>query len=157
MPRQRLSRRINGRVVLGALIVALADSLSKLWARRVLGDGPRHVLGPLWFRLTYNSGISFSLSRGSPALTTLIALAIVLVVAAVAVQAEAGLATWGFGLLLGGGVSNEVDRLVRVPHRVTDFVSFGCFPVFNLADVAVTGGFVLLIVAMLRGSRLVAR
>ena len=98
-----------------------------------------------------------SLSRGSPALTTLIALAIVLVVAAVAVQAEAGLATWGFGLLLGGGVSNEVDRLVRVPHRVTDFVSFGWFPVFNLADVAVTGGFVLLIVAMLRGSRLVAR
>ena len=157
MPRQRLRRRINGWVIVWALVVAVADSLSKWWARHSLAVHPLHVAGPLWLRLTYNTGISFSLDRGVPVLTTLVTLAIVLVVAAFAVQAEPGLATAGFGLLLGGGVSNEMDRLVRVPHRVTDFVSFGWFPVFNVADAAVTMGFVLLFVSMVRGSRLVAR
>ncbi len=144
-------------MIVWALGVAVADSLTKWWARHSLATHAHHVVGALWLRLTYNTGISFSLSRGTPALTTLVALAIVLVVAAFAVQAEPGAATVGFGLLLGGGVSNEVDRLVRVPHRVTDFVSVGWFPVFNLADAAVTVGFVVLIVSMLRGSRLVAR
>jgi signal peptidase II len=117
----------------------------------------RHILGPLWLRLTYNSGISFSLNATEPIVTTLVALAIVLVVAFVAVEAVPGLPTVGFGLLLGGGFSNEIDRLARVPHQVTDFISVGWFPVFNLADAAVTIGFVLLFVSLLRGSRLVER
>jgi signal peptidase II len=115
------------------------------------------MLGPLWLRLTYNSGISFSLHATEPIVTALVALAIVLVVAFVAAQAVPGLPTVGFGLLLGGGVSNEIDRLARIPHQVTDFISVGWFPVFNLADAAVTIGFVLLFVSLLRGSRLVER
>ena len=157
MPRQRLARRVNVSVVALALGVAVLDSLTKLWARHELANGPRHVVGPLWFRLTYNTGISFSINRTGPIWTTLMALVIVLVVAIVAVQAAPGLATVGFGLLLGGGVANEVNRLVVVPHQVTDFISVGWFPVFNVADAAVTLGFCALIVAMLRGSTLVEK
>jgi lipoprotein signal peptidase len=40
---------------------------------------------------------------------------------------------------------------------VTDFVALGSFPVFNLADASITIGFVLLLVAALRGERLLAR
>ena len=101
------------------------------------------------------SGISFSLNRRGPVLTTLAVLAIVLVVLFVAAQALPGLPTVGFALLLGGGVSNEINRLLSVPHRVTDFISVGWFTVFNLADVAVTIGFGLLMVALVRGSSLV--
>jgi signal peptidase II len=63
----------------------------------------------------------------------------------------------GFGLLLGGGLANVVDRLVASPHRVTDFIAVSSFPVFNLADVAITLGFVILMVAALRGEPLLAR
>ena len=133
------------------------DTLSKWWARHALGAHDVHVGGPLWLRLTYNSGISFSLNRSSPVVSAIVAMAIVLAVLYVALRATAGLATIGFGLLLGGGASNEIDRLVRVPHRVTDFISVGWFPVFNLADAAVTVGFVILAVAMMRGSSLVQR
>ena len=150
MPRQRLTRPVNVSVVVLALGVAVLDSLTKLWARHELANGPRHVVGPLWFRLTYNTGISFSINRTGPIWTTLMALVI-------AVQAAPGLATVGFGLLLGGGVANEVNRLVVVPHQVTDFISVGWFPVFNVADAAVTLGFCALIVAMLRGSTLVEK
>ncbi len=157
MSRQRLGSRVNSAVVGWALSVGLVDTLSKWWARHALSAHDVHVAGPLWFRLTYNSGISFSLNRSSPALSAIVALVIVLVVLFVALRATPGLATIGLGLLLGGGASNEIDRLVRVPHRVTDFISVGRFPVFNLADAAVTVGFVILAVAMLRGSALVQR
>ena len=157
MPRQRLRRPINAPVIGWALAVTLLDSSSKWWARHALGAGAAHVAGPLWFRLTYNSGISFSLNRGGFLTTTLVALVLVLVVLYVALRATPGLATVGLGLLLGGGLSNEVDRLVHSPHQVTDFISVGWFPVFNLADAAITVGFVILVVAMLRGSPLVQR
>jgi signal peptidase II len=144
-------------VIVWALGVTVADTLSKWWARDALATKAHHLLGPLWLRLTYNSGISFSINSSDPVVTTLLTLAIVLIVMFVAAQAARGLATIGFGLLLGGGVSNEIDRLVRVPHQVTDFISVGRFPVFNLADAAVTLGFGVLLVALLRGSTLVKR
>jgi lipoprotein signal peptidase len=50
-----------------------------------------------------------------------------------------------------------IDRLSASPHQVTDFIALGSFPVFNLADVAITAGFVVLMVAALRGDRLLSR
>jgi signal peptidase II len=45
---------------------------------------------------------------------------------------------------LGGALGNLVDRLVRDNH-VTDFISLGTFPVFNIADSCITVGTILLI------------
>lgn len=50
-----------------------------------------------------------------------------------------------------------VDRLTASPHRVTDFIAVGSYPVFNLADVAITAGFVVLLVSALRGEKLLVR
>ena len=159
MSRQRLDRRINVNrlVVAWAAGVVALDSLTKWWVRGHVTSHGRQLLGPLWLRVTYNSGISFSLNATGPVATTLITLVIVLSVAFVALQATPGLATVGFGLLLGGGVSNELDRLIHVPHQVTDFISLGGFPIFNFADAAVTFGFISLFISLLRGSRLVQR
>ena len=48
------------------------------------------------------------------------------------------------GMQLGGALGNLVDRLVR-GGRVTDFISLGTFPVFNVADSSITIGTILLI------------
>ncbi|MGB7104694.1 MAG: signal peptidase II, partial [Acidimicrobiales bacterium] len=79
------------------------------------------------------------------------------IVVVVGLRANRGAPTIGFGLLIGGGIANVIDRLAATPHEVTDFVAVGSFPVFNLADVAITLGFVVLIVAALRGEGLLAR
>lgn len=50
----------------------------------------------------------------------------------------------GWGLLLGGTLSNTLDRLVR--GGVLDFLQFGPWPNFNLADVAIVLGLVILVV-----------
>jgi signal peptidase II len=89
--------------------------------------------------------------------TTIATLVIAVVVVLVGVNANRGLPTIGFGLLIGGGVANVIDRLAATPHRVTDFIAVSSFPVFNAADIAITFGFIVLMIAAVRGDRLMAR
>lgn len=155
MPRRRLGA-VNLTVLAVAVAVTAADELTKAWARSGLARHPVHLAGPAWLRLRYNSGLSFSLHPGGSVVTTVATVLVALAVVAVGLRARPGAPALGFGLLIGGGVANAVDRLVSSPHRVTDFVSVGSFPVFNLADAAITAGFAVLVVVALRGGRLTA-
>jgi signal peptidase II len=156
VPRKRLSDRINYTVIVIALVVTAIDAFTKIWARHVLSTHAVHVGGAIWLRLQYNSGISFSFNQSRTILTTILTVAVALVVVGVGLRARSGLATVGFGLLIGGGVANVVDRLSASPHQVTDFIALGSFPVFNVADVAITAGFITLLVAALVGEKLLA-
>jgi len=49
-------------------------------------------------------------------------------------------------LQLGGAIGNLIDRLAQ--GTVTDFISVGTFPVFNLADASISAGVAVLIAAM---------
>ena len=155
--RQRLVFGVNPTVVVVALVVTAIDAVTKAWARRALANHAVHVAGDVWFRLRYNSGISFSINRSGPVLTTVITVVVAVIVVLVGVRAAAGLPAYGFGLLLGGGLANVIDRLAATPHEVTDFIAVGGFPVFNLADAAITVGFLVLLVAALRGEKLLTR
>jgi signal peptidase II len=157
VPRKRLVFAVNSTVIVVALVVALIDALSKIWARHALASHAVHVLGVLWLRLQYNSGISFSINESGPLLTTVVTVLVAVCVVAVAIRARDGAPAIGFGLLLGGGVANVIDRLAANPHRVTDFIAVSSFPVFNLADVAISVGFVILLVCAARGEKLLAR
>jgi signal peptidase II len=154
VPRKRLIDRINYTVIVIALVVTAIDALSKVWARHALATHAVHIGGDIWLRLQYNSGISFSFNQSRTLLTTIATVIVALVVVVLGLRARRGLPTTGFGLLLGGGVANIVDRLSANPHQVTDFIALGSFPVFNLADVAITAGFITLLVAALTGERL---
>ena len=154
VPRQRLGVRVNSTVVVTAFVVTLLDAATKVWARHALSGHARRVFGGIWLRLQYNSGMSFSLNRSGPLVTTVLAVVVLLIVLVVALRAQTGTPSVGFGLLIGGGLANVIDRLAASPHRVTDFIAVGSFPVFNLADAAITIGFVVLLVATLRGERL---
>jgi signal peptidase II len=156
VPRKRLIDRINYTVIVIALVATAFDALSKVWARHALATHAIHVGGAIWLRLQYNSGISFSFNQSRTLLTTIGTLVVAVIVVAVGLRARRGLPTVGFGLLIGGGVANIVDRLSATPHQVTDFIALGSFPVFNLADVAITIGFIVLLVAALTGEKLLA-
>jgi signal peptidase II len=157
VPRQRLKFRLNYTVIAVALAVTVVDAATKYWARRTLRGHPDHVFGFVWFRLQYNSGISFSINNSGPLVTTIVTVIVAVVVVLVGVNANRGAPAIGFGLLLGGGVANVLDRLAATPHQVTDFIAVSSFPVFNAADIAITAGFLVLMVAALRGDRLLAR
>jgi signal peptidase II len=157
VPRQRLRFRLNYTVFAVALAVTVVDAATKYWARHALARHPDHVAGFLWFRLQYNSGISFSINNSGPLVTTIVTAVVAVILVLIGVNANHGAPAIGFGLLLGGGVANVIDRLAATPHQVTDFIAVSTFPVFNVADAAITVGFIVLMVAALRGDRLLAQ
>jgi len=140
-----------------ALVVTAIDAATKAWARHDLAHHSVHVVGFVWLRLEYNSGISFSINSSGPIVTTVATLLIAIVVLLVGINANRGLPTIGFGLMIGGGLANVIDRLAANPHQVTDFIAVSTFPVFNVADIAITVGFIILMIAAVRGDRLMTR
>ncbi len=96
---------------------------------------------------SYNTGIAFSLSLGP--LQNLLIVAVLIVVAVVAFRTAKTLFDQiGFGLIVGGGLANVIDRLLD--GRVTDFFQVGTFPIFNLADACINVGIACLLFAALR-------
>jgi signal peptidase II len=157
VPRQRLRFHLNFTVLVVAVVVTVVDAATKYWARHALSRHAEHVVGVLWFRLQYNSGISFSINSSGPLVTTIVTVIVAAIVVLVGINANHGAPAIGFGLLIGGGLANVIDRLAATPHQVTDFIAVSTFPVFNVADAAITMGFLVLIVAALRGERLLGR
>ncbi|HXR30101.1 MAG TPA: signal peptidase II [Solirubrobacterales bacterium] len=106
------------------------------------------VLGPLELTLSHNSGIAFGLASGGGTRLVLVTGLALLVVGYVFSRDPLRPGMWvAAGLLAGGALGNLADR-VRA-DAVTDYVQIGAWPAFNLADVAVTVGVVLLAISYL--------
>ncbi|QIN85422.1 signal peptidase II (plasmid) [Rubrobacter tropicus] len=129
--------------------------VARVWAEQALDHGePVHLFGDL-FRLTLgeNAGVAFGLLGGSPLVPWLAALALVLFALCLA-RPLRGSRVGGaaLGLILGGGLANLLDRLGD--RGVTDYLDVGLgswrWPTFNLPDVAITVGAVLVAWAFLR-------
>jgi signal peptidase II len=128
-----------------ALAVLVLDQAGKAIAEDRIALGEQiAVLGPLEFTLTHNRGVAFGIAGGAGAplvLFTLIALGVVIYIFA---RDPARPWMWvATGLLAGGAIGNLVDR-VRHGH-VTDFIDLPPWPPFNLADVSITAGVILLL------------
>jgi signal peptidase II len=141
-----------------ASAVIVADQLTKSWARHALAAHKEHLFASVYLLLTYNSGAAFSL--GSGAVPAIEAVAIALVAALfwlsghMAKRGAGSAFTVGFGLVAGGALSNLGDRFFRHDHgAVVDFVQLvSWWPVFNLADAAITIGAVTVAVVSLAAS-----
>jgi len=134
--------------VVAAAIVG--DQLTKhIVISRLRMDQASHVVGPLSIRRVENSGIAFGLFTS--ATSVVIALTTVAVVWMLVYFARSGarhpVIPAGLGLLIGGSVSNLVDR-VRLGY-VTDFIDFKWWPAFNLADSFIVLGVGILLAALL--------
>lgn len=131
-------------------VVVVLDQASKAIARAELEPGSgATIVGPLELTEAHNSGVAFGLAAGGGGL--LIAATAVALIAILALFAHnperPGIAP-ATGLLLGGALGNLADR-ARV-GEVTDFIDLAPWPAFNLADVAITAGVVVLALSYLR-------
>jgi signal peptidase II len=126
-----------------ALVVA-ADQVAKTAIEANLIPGEHvDVLGPLALTLAHNRGVAFGLASGGGAVLIGLILAALIFVAVLFARNPDRPGMWiAVGLLTGGALGNLIDR-VRV-GEVTDFIDLLSWPPFNLADVAVTLGVVVL-------------
>ncbi len=98
------------------------------------------------FRITHvtNTGMAFGLFPGGSWLFTLLAPIVSIAIIIYNQKLELGnrLLRLALGLQLGGAVGNLIDRLTQ--GFVTDFMDFGPWPVWNIADLSVVTGTILL-------------
>jgi len=138
-------------LLLVALVVVVADQVTKSLAVSRLASGPVHLIGPFALVLSYNTGVAFGVGTG---LTLPIVVIVVVLVAVIAWFGRAvpnTAAAVGVGMILGGAVGNLADRLFRGHHRaVIDFFYSGFWPTFNVADAAIVCGSIVLAVALWR-------
>ena len=97
-----------------------------------------------------NSGVAFSVLAGGGAIVYLLtALALAALVAYLSIRPERPWLWLPTGMLIGGAIGNLIDRLNS--GAVTDFVKLPLWPAFNVADVSITLGVVVLVFVLDRG------
>lgn len=135
-------------VALAAIVVTL-DQWTKELVRRNLQVGeiwsPWEALTP-YVRIVHwkNSGAAFGILQGFGGIFMVLAIVVALMIFVYFPQVPRR--DWSLrlalGLQLGGAVGNLIDRLRQ--GYVTDFISVGTFPVFNIADSSISIGVAVL-------------
>jgi signal peptidase II len=156
-------RRLRRGTVLGviaaiAAVLAVSDQLTKNWAEANLEElVPQPFLGEfLQLTLLYNTGAAWGMGSEITPVVTCLQIAIVIGVIVFAVKAvRSAWYTVALGLIMGGALGNIHDRLLRDPSpfhgAVVDFLELPNWPVFNIADMGVVGGAILIVALGLFG------
>jgi signal peptidase II len=136
--------------------VIAVDQATKWWVRQSLSLQASIPLLPGVLKLTHvhNTGSAFSLFRGAGTWLVLVSLISLVAILRYWIGLRrrgepVGFALlWGLALPFGGAAGNLIDR-VRF-HYVVDFLELPNFPVFNVADSAITIGALLLVLHFMR-------
>ncbi len=145
--------RLTLLVYLTAASVLVADQATKLLAVELLQS--RHSVPMLgrYVSLTWatNTGGAFGVLPQATGVLVVVAVAVVLALVLLAHRlVETRLMAAAVACLLGGALGNLIDRL-RVGH-VIDFIDLHFWPIFNVADIAITVGAGLLVIATIAGA-----
>jgi len=147
-------REVQERRTLPALIAVAAavtavDQLTKWLAQRELVGNDVDLIGSLRLHLVYNKGAAFSLGSRFAPIIALVAVAVVVTLLGMGRKLRGWVPLIAVAAIVGGAVGNLLDRLFRegsgiLGGPVIDFIDLQWWPVFNVADMAITLGAVAL-------------
>ncbi|MFJ6724133.1 MULTISPECIES: signal peptidase II [unclassified Streptomyces] len=153
-PRGR--RRIAVLFAVAAFAYAL-DLVSKMIVvAKLEHHEPIEIIGDwLRFEAIRNAGAAFGFGEAFTVIFTVIAAAVIVVIARLARKLHSLPWAIALGLLLGGALGNLTDRIFRSPGvfegAVVDFIAPKHFAVFNLADSAIVCGGILIVLLSFKG------
>jgi len=147
-PRHRL-----GLVLAVAAVVVVLDQLTKWWAVSTLSNQTIDVVWKLRLILVENRGTAFSLTQSGGPVITLLALAVVGGLLWYSRGVRSRWALVALGMIAGGAIGNLIDRAFRgdagfMQGAVIDFIDVRFWPVWNVADMGVSIGAVLLVLVL---------
>jgi signal peptidase II len=134
-------------------VIVVLDQLTKSWIRQNLLIG--EVYRPdLWIsnyaRIVNwkNTGAAFGMFQSLGGVFTVLSFIVggVILYYFPQISREDWLIRLSMAMLLGGAIGNLIDRLTQ--GYVTDFISVGNFPVFNVADSSISVGVAVLFIGM---------
>lgn len=148
------SRPLRARLLVAgmAALVIVLDRVTKVAVVDALAHGARRetALPYVELRHVHNRGIAFGLLSGGGVLLIIASIAVALFLLAYLMRIPSHdlLSLAGAGLVAGGAVGNIFDR-VQLGY-VVDFIHIGFWPTFNIADVGIVTGVVLVLVRLWR-------
>ena len=154
------------RILVGLVAIPLVviDQVSKIYVSNHMMLYESIPVIPNWFDITHtqNPGAAFSMFINLPPearllmLCTLSLIACVVLLVLLARTDEITLTSFALALILAGAAGNLIDRSLRAGH-VIDFIRVHyydwSYPIFNVADSAISVGVVLVILANLISSK----
>lgn len=152
-------RRVSKVKILPFLItltIVGLDQLAKFLVKKYLVYGYSYSLIGEVLKLTYvkNPNTLFSISLGPNFPYTILGFVLIAVLVVLILHENKLSYSLIYGLLLGGAAGNIIDRLRM--GEVVDFIDVGVsptlrWPVFNLADSAITIGLIIYFIIVLKG------
>jgi signal peptidase II len=142
-----------------AVVWLVADQLTKHWAVNELTDRNIDIIGSLRFNLAFNRGMAFSQGEGLGPVIAILAMLIVVALLVGLRTTGSRVAAFATGMVLGGAVGNLVDRMFRrggdgvLTGAVVDFIDVQWWPIFNIADIGVVVGAIVLLLTAWRADR----
>jgi len=132
-----------------SITIILVDRVTKLFFTDLLSlnESLPVIHNVLHMTLVHNTGIAFGLLQGQSVVIIIIPIVALLLIFNIYYyrrndEALSRSYIIGFSLILGGAVGNLIDRISY--GYVIDFLDFQVWPVFNIADSAITGGAVII-------------
>jgi signal peptidase II len=127
-----------------AVVIAL-DQATKALVRSQVALGDRDgVLPGVEIVHVRNNGVAFNqLAGGGALVTVVVAVALLALLAYFATHLDKRLVWLPTGMLLGGALGNIIDRIRD--GAVTDFIKLPAWPAFNVADMSITFGVLVLL------------
>jgi signal peptidase II len=146
-------KRLRQQSIAIAVGVGVVDQLTKHWALNAYNDGSvTNLLGSLRFKLTYNQGMAFSQGEGIGPVIGILALVVIVFLILSLKRADTALTRVATGLIIGGASGNVIDRAFRgsgwLRGAVIDFIDLQWWPVFNVADMAIVCGAILMVLSL---------
>lgn len=132
-------------VLILVIIILSLDQLTKLLATKnlILNQSIPIIKGVFHISLIHNRGAAFGILKNQASLFVVTSIfAIILIYRSLKKDTKHKLYSVSLGLILAGAIGNLIDRLFC--GYVIDFLDFLIWPVFNVADSAITVGAILL-------------
>ena len=131
------------------LVVAVDQAVKAIIESNLYPGEHVDVIGPFGLTLAHNTGVAFGIAGDGGGLLVAFALGSLAFIGWLFSRDPTRPWMWvAVGLLAGGALGNLADRIRA--DAVTDYIEVGAWPAFNLADVAVTAGVLLLALSYLR-------
>lgn len=147
------------RILVVGIIFIILDQLLKLLVKNNIALGVENYIIPHFFYITntLNTGGAFSIFENNTSMLAIIGLLAIIVIIYYFLRNKetTKLEDILYGILIGGIIGNLIDRLFN--NGVIDYIGFifgnYYYPVFNLADIGIVSGIIILMFLEFRGGK----
>lgn len=140
-------------LVIVLIIVVLLDQFTKFIVDKFISSTLIIIPRILEFTNIKNVGIAFGINSSNTKNIFLSIFVLIIIINFIKKQFKVidEKTFFSLGLMLGGAIGNLIDRIIK--GGVLDFIKISTFPVFNIADIAIVTGWILLIVNIIKFSK----